>query len=195
MTPFLFYQTECDVSFPNWVGDGYCDRFGAYNTEACGWVGGDCCLETCVPGSFPCTNTKECLDPQATSGVQIVDMNGDGECVEAFWVGSYSHRGVRLGNCNRSNWERWVYDRNTGEIKNVANGWCLGYFASSSNPRPITASCSRTDLVQEWVEGDNGRIASATGGKCLCYPGNTLAICNCNTSWNQEFLIPDTFFG
>lgn len=32
----------CDVPYPEYVGDGYCDMSGGYNTEACNWDGGDC---------------------------------------------------------------------------------------------------------------------------------------------------------
>ena len=40
----------CIVSQPTWIGDGYCDKSGNYNTAECNWDGGDCCPETCVPG-------------------------------------------------------------------------------------------------------------------------------------------------
>ena len=43
----------CNVgttSAADWIGDGYCDSFGAFNTEACQWDGGDCCADTCVDG-------------------------------------------------------------------------------------------------------------------------------------------------
>ena len=37
----------CDVTYPNWLGDGHCDTGWHYNTAVCGWDGGDCCLSTC----------------------------------------------------------------------------------------------------------------------------------------------------
>ncbi|CAM9183763.1 unnamed protein product [Ectocarpus sp. 8 AP-2014] len=38
---------ECVVEYPFWVGDSACDG-EPYNTEACGWDGGDCCPCGCV---------------------------------------------------------------------------------------------------------------------------------------------------
>lgn len=65
----------CCVSQPAWVGDGFCDG-GDYNSEACGWDGGDCCESTCVSsGGIVCgVNGYLCLDPNApTAGT------GDGD--------------------------------------------------------------------------------------------------------------------
>eukprot|EP00804_Cyclotella_cryptica_P020277 CCRYP_015903-RA/>CCRYP_015903-RA protein AED:0.05 eAED:0.05 QI:474/1/1/1/1/0.9/10/478/2037 len=67
---------ECCVSNIAFIGDGACDPDAPYNTEACGWDGGDCCRQTCNQDSpFGC-KTKEggdleeygpfgffCLDP------------------------------------------------------------------------------------------------------------------------------------
>ena len=39
---FLFLK-ECDSSLQAWHGDGYCDD--DLNNQACGFDGGDCCLE------------------------------------------------------------------------------------------------------------------------------------------------------
>lgn len=41
---------SCGVSNQNWVGDGYCDKDGGYNTPECNFDGGDCCQETCPAG-------------------------------------------------------------------------------------------------------------------------------------------------
>ena len=35
--------SACTVSYPNWLGDGYCDS-SAYNSGACGWDGGTAAL-------------------------------------------------------------------------------------------------------------------------------------------------------
>jgi hypothetical protein len=64
---------NCTVDVPNWIGDGWCDwdLDGDYNTENCGWDGGDCCKETCDCSVNPCgINDYFCLDPdysQATT--------------------------------------------------------------------------------------------------------------------------------
>lgn len=45
VTPSVFASsapsTECQVEFPDYLGDGYCDG-GDYNTEECDFDGGDC---------------------------------------------------------------------------------------------------------------------------------------------------------
>ncbi len=57
----------CDVVDPTYLGDGYCDSVqDGYNTEACGYDGGDCCESTCQDGDYDCgTNDFICLDPGA----------------------------------------------------------------------------------------------------------------------------------
>ena len=42
----------CQVEIPEWVGDGFCDIEGGYNTAECGCDGGDCCVGTCVDGAL-----------------------------------------------------------------------------------------------------------------------------------------------
>lgn len=60
-------EVTCDVTNDSYIGDGYCDGAqDGYNTEACGYDGGDCCETTCVDGEYGCgTNEFECLDPNA----------------------------------------------------------------------------------------------------------------------------------
>jgi len=95
MVPACIYMTpviagdECDVPIPDYIGDGYCDG-GAYNTDACGWDGGDCCVCTCTDDDYTCgSNGYNCLDPDVPpncSGgvgecnVPIPDWVGDGYC-------------------------------------------------------------------------------------------------------------------
>jgi len=56
---------DCNVPNPSWIGDGYCDA-APYNTEACGWDGGDCCECTCTDGAYTCGYVGyNCLDPNA----------------------------------------------------------------------------------------------------------------------------------
>lgn len=60
-----FNCPEAKLSF---IGDGYCDTSGDFNTEACDWDGGDCCAATCSSSSaFTCgTPGFECRNPLAT---------------------------------------------------------------------------------------------------------------------------------
>ncbi|KAH8097410.1 hypothetical protein JL720_301 [Aureococcus anophagefferens] len=46
-TPRPTVPSTCLVPHPAYVGDGACDP-GAYNSEACGYDGGDCCESTCA---------------------------------------------------------------------------------------------------------------------------------------------------
>ena len=49
----------CCVPDPSFLGDGACDPYEPYNTEACGYDLGDCCKDTCNPhATFGC-NSKE----------------------------------------------------------------------------------------------------------------------------------------
>lgn len=66
-------QGGCVVEFTSYIGDGACDfSEGAYNTERCGWDGGDCCASTCNRELNPITSYTcgarhfECLNPAAT---------------------------------------------------------------------------------------------------------------------------------
>lgn len=45
---------QCNVARPHWIGDGYCDRPGNYNTAACQYDGGDCCSSTCKDAAYTC---------------------------------------------------------------------------------------------------------------------------------------------
>jgi len=74
--PFGFYcidpqyaridEDRCLAENREWIGDGGCDP--DYNTEACGWDGGDCCKETCDDeyGYYKCGRDAQpfdCRDP------------------------------------------------------------------------------------------------------------------------------------
>lgn len=73
---------DCGAANPSWIGDGYCDG-GEYNTEACGYDGGDCCAATCVPGDYACgSNGYDCVDEPAVGACTAPrpDWIGDGYC-------------------------------------------------------------------------------------------------------------------
>ena len=64
---------SCTVSDRTRIGDGRCDAgVEMYNSEACTWDGGDCCVETCnqVYSHYDCGN-YDCQNPDfATPGTQ-----------------------------------------------------------------------------------------------------------------------------
>jgi hypothetical protein len=73
--PFGFYcidpqystvEEDCTNENREWIGDGGCDE--EFNTQACGWDGGDCCVETCDTefAYYECGGEQQpfnCLDP------------------------------------------------------------------------------------------------------------------------------------
>lgn len=80
---------DCEVTFVSWLADGYCDEASDnYNTDTCGWDGGDCCESSCVDGPVHSCGTSEyfCFNPEATDyddSVCIVSYEsylGDGYC-------------------------------------------------------------------------------------------------------------------
>ncbi|KAL7473604.1 hypothetical protein ACHAXS_014064 [Conticribra weissflogii] len=91
---------HCCVPNTAFIGDGACDPYEPYNTEACGFDGGDCCKETCNEDSpFGCKAKAGgefdgygpfgffCLDPTQASSINDnhcigVDREriGDGKC-------------------------------------------------------------------------------------------------------------------
>eukprot|EP00970_Alexandrium_tamarense_P009379 scaffold1868_cov194-Alexandrium_tamarense.AAC.23 len=87
----------CCVAEPNYLGDGACDPYEPYNTEACGYDLGDCCHDSCNEDSPYGCHTREgadygpfgffCLDPRAGSTIDaskcLVENRewiGDGGC-------------------------------------------------------------------------------------------------------------------
>lgn len=79
---------SCDVTHPEWLGDGWCDMDSGpcYNSEGCGYDHGDCCEETCQSTQYiDCgIHGYDCKDPaaQGCSGddltLNLMDSYGDG---------------------------------------------------------------------------------------------------------------------
>ncbi len=75
----------CTAPWKSWLKDGHCDT-GVYNTEACGWDGGDCCATTCdsAGSTFGCLDDDfDCKDPaevkKQCSSVAM-QVRADGKC-------------------------------------------------------------------------------------------------------------------
>lgn len=68
---------NCDVAFRDKIGDGDCDNFiSGYNTEKCGWDGGDCCVAT---NPTLGEGNDDCLDPLYSNSTCITE---EGEIVQ-----------------------------------------------------------------------------------------------------------------
>jgi hypothetical protein len=61
-TSSFFEYEECCTAPSLMVGNGFCNT--EYNTEICHYDGGDCCLESCIPGTYDCSthNHTTCID-------------------------------------------------------------------------------------------------------------------------------------
>eukprot|EP01084_Bolivina_argentea_P104775 187591_1 len=57
---------QCNVYDINYLGDGWCDLSGGYNSLECEWDKGDCCADSCVNAAYQCGEHEyNCLDPQS----------------------------------------------------------------------------------------------------------------------------------
>ena len=72
-------SASCNVPSPSYIGDGYCDSYGDYNTAACGYDGGDCCEETCQDSDFNCGVVGyHCVNPDYSEWTNTPTPSGSG---------------------------------------------------------------------------------------------------------------------
>jgi len=115
-------RPDCDVSYPELVGDGICHSFGNYNTPECNWDGGDCCQDSCV--AFGCGRYLALIGspPRTTRGVYFDckrDLYEEETCVLSYNSCSFNPSGTQ-NDCNNCCSER-VYTMNLGWTKLY---WC-----------------------------------------------------------------------
>lgn len=74
-----FDYSGCFVTNKCFVGDGYCDADGFYNTKECNYDGGDCCEDTCNNARYNCSEntTFECLAPGPTFWMTVIGFLQD----------------------------------------------------------------------------------------------------------------------
>jgi len=51
----------------SYLGDGYCDTI--FNTDRCGWDGGDCCAETCACEGPCCADANKVCSSFSCKGI------------------------------------------------------------------------------------------------------------------------------
>jgi len=79
--------STCSVDGSSFLGDGYCDSVGGYNTAVCGWDGGDCCSSSCEDSAeYTCGEYGyTCLDPDSSDSASVCEVGfnswlADGYC-------------------------------------------------------------------------------------------------------------------
>lgn len=140
----------CDVYNPSYLGDGFCDKYGSYNTPACGYDGGDCCARSCLERGYhryACGYAGyDCKDPAYLSAAWLYS-----ETERGFNCTSGDLKSVavyKAPSCTRVS-ESLSYDVGCSE----ATGGELSYrYYSSSdctvstllNEYPISSQCSNS---------------------------------------------------
>merc|ERR1711923_570205 len=82
-------KNSCQVAHQSWVGDGWCDASGGYNTPECEFDGGDCCTYSCDKSS-----KYKCERGSKTSCVVDLPFKNEGDyttgwrSMSADWGGS-----------------------------------------------------------------------------------------------------------
>ena len=83
---------NCKVDFPSSIGDGFCN-VGDYNTEVCGWDGGDC-----IEFNEKYPNCK--VDSPSNIGDGWYCNGGDYNTEECGWDGGDCTEFNKYPNCN-----------------------------------------------------------------------------------------------
>ena len=101
---------ECEgtISVLAFVGDGYCDSIGNYNTLLCGWDGGDCCADRCVDGpTHVCGAGADmvCFDPGSSSYLPFEQRSCEDVVAKFAWVGDGMCDFEGLYNTAKCSWD------------------------------------------------------------------------------------------
>ncbi|EGB06349.1 hypothetical protein AURANDRAFT_65750 [Aureococcus anophagefferens] len=168
---------DCVVDYPDYVGDGYCDAYGGgYNTEACGWDGGDCCFCTCDDGgsSYAC-GPYDCRDPDEAEPSCEVD---DG----AYAYGGYGNYGYGSPYGNYGNYgygaygydyDYWWYGEDDYGGDDMAptpsSGYVAGLAAWGQTAEAVVVSWE-SDVWQESAYSFKVGVAREGGDMSWSYP-------------------------
>jgi hypothetical protein len=123
----------CDIQYGSYLGDGQCnERIGTntnYNTEQCGWDGGDCCPSTCRDEedvTYTCGSHRfECLDPDAYENA-VLSNNSLCPAEPLSWVGDgicdYYQRFVNTQRCGWDGGDCCIESCEDGNIMTCRKG-------------------------------------------------------------------------
>eukprot|EP01083_Nonionella_stella_P166639 557729_1 len=179
----------CSVTYPGYLGDGFCDLDGGYNTALCDYDHGDCCESTCVSATYTCgTSTYVCLDPSAPVPTQQPSQSpipASFTCTTRIGI-SATNGTTSTVSCDAS--ETMVSCGVFGsEItgSRQANGVCEATDMYYSPPYPVTARArcctfpSSANAVATTVVVQSGSIGSTASVSC---PPETV-LTGCSTDW------------
>eukprot|EP01084_Bolivina_argentea_P120434 213473_1 len=83
---------QCNAWDMDNIGNGMCDNGFGYNTEACGYDGGDCCVETCVSAQYSCGSAGyNCIDPMASLATPVPTPTLSPLSIDGYWSDWYAY--------------------------------------------------------------------------------------------------------
>ena len=183
----------CPEDKLSFVGDGFCDTAGWFNTLLCGWDGGDCCAESCAANSNPNSTTAgtllllpfacgtggyTCADPafrvHATTAQTTAEdfcnyvrpaSIGDGYCDDAH-AGANTHKCAwDGGDCCIETCLSATY------VCGANNGYvCRDETQTLSNASTAAASTATPTLTTTGAGGSTSSPYNSTLGSCAVTP-------------------------
>ena len=133
----------CCVPDPTFLGDGACDAYAPYNTEACGYDLGDCCRESCrTDTTFACAAKEG--DAYGPFGFYCLDPLYGGDAIDEEACGAENREWVGDGGCDP--------DYNTAECGWDGGDCCretcdeeFAYYECGRESQPF--DCKNPDII------------------------------------------------
>jgi len=112
------FSSSCKVPHAHWIGDGYCDKTGGYNTAECSWDGGDCCQDTCSDGMYNCGhNDFDCKQQQKHSQYAFAHRVNNKNNIQSALDGGIS--GVECDIIWSKSRSKWVVQHDTPNLSHA----------------------------------------------------------------------------